>query len=129
MTTTKPELRISKSPQSITFSIKSDTGCKLAVLDLSLMLSQPEQCPAGRWYYFNRINIPTNFTPANAALWLYHAMTVWADYENIHIYNEISPYSNSKLNTKQIMTFESLYGFKKLPSAPNTTIRLANSHA
>ena len=38
MTTIKPELHISKSPQSITFSIKSDTGYKLAVLDLSLML-------------------------------------------------------------------------------------------
>ena len=58
MSTTEPELRISKSSQSITFSIKSDTGCKLAILDLSLMLNQPEQCPAGHWYYFNRINIP-----------------------------------------------------------------------
>ena len=47
MSTTEPELRISKSSQSITFSIKSDTGCKLAILDLSLMLNQPEQCPAG----------------------------------------------------------------------------------
>ena len=118
MTTTKPELRISNSTQSITFSIKSDTGCKLAVLDLSLMLSQPEQCPAGRWYYFNRINIPTNFTPANAALWLYHAMTVWADYENVHIYNEILAYPNSKLNTKQIMNLSSFSERNKVKGSP-----------
>ena len=47
MSTTEPELRISKSSQSITFSIKSDNGYKLAILDLSLMLEQPEQYPAG----------------------------------------------------------------------------------
>lgn len=129
MKPSNPKVNINESTLSVTFSIKSDDGRRLAVLDLTLMLEPPEQCPMGRWYYFNRVNVPTGFIPANATLWLYHTMTEWADTNNVHIYNDIAPYPNSKLDAQQIMTFESLYGFKELTDHQHTTIRLANSHA
>lgn len=113
------------SSQSVSFSILSTVGHKLAILDLTKMPTPNElkYLRKDNWYYFNRINVPDQFIPQNASILLYSAMEHWADQYHANIYNDILPYPTSKLSVEQIKLVESLYGFQSL--FENTTIRLS----
>lgn len=127
-------VQCSESGLSVSFYILSESHTRLGVLDITIMdrslvkdlITQLQVTDQHPWYYFNRIMVPAGIKPQNAGILLYQALVKWADEKQVYIYNEIQPYPNSRLTAKQIITIESLFGFKRIKGLEDNqaTVRL-----
>jgi hypothetical protein len=128
-----PLIQCNETQQCTTFYSIDRTKNLLATAELSTMPwmivkdefqhSIPSQFHDKNWYYFNRIKKPDGFTPKHIALLLYKEIARWADFRQINIWNDISPYGH--LTAEQIYTVEHLFGFQKIHDE-YITVRLEN---
>ena len=66
----------------------------------------------GKWYFFNRLNVPKEIRNLGIAKQLMEQVVEWADKENVNILNVVNPYGD--LNMEKLERFYEKFGFIKI---------------
>lgn len=112
--------------ESVSFTKISNR--RLAVADLSHITRTMVQeylderyNTTGKWYFFNRLNVPDVLSNKGYAKLLLKQVVDWADANKINILNHVSP--SGKLNLKQLIRLYEKFDFELVPDIDNLMFR------